>query len=329
MKVVTMLFPRTSSVYSSTIHAGASASRIAALGALLLTCAVCSGQDALARLIPPDAPVIAGMQPSSTDNSYDRVWLATAKNLNDLKEFISLTDTGASRRFDRVIVTASPLGNDLLGNHLLIAEGLFDLSVMNQTIAPAINEFHGIPIAVVTLPSSSGAETLWLANLHNRIVLFGSPSAVQEALLRYQSGKPADPAVRARLNRIPRKDVAWSSITLNPLILKSHLRLNGYQRNLVPCLTTVSEFALGIRFDSDARIDLHLVANTPLDARTSIACLNHLADHADLVAIRSRVSANASIGAMSVVSARDEYSRWVDTFRHHTDDLLLAAAVPY
>ena len=329
MKVVTMLFPRTFSVYSSTIHAGASASRIAALGALLLTCAVCSAQDALARLILPDAPVIAGMQQSSADNSYDRVWLATAKNLNDLKEFILLTDTGAWRRFDRVIVTASPLGNDLLGNHLLIAEGLFDLSVMNQTIAPGINEFHGIPITVVKLPSSSGAETLWLANLHNWIVLFGSPSAVQKALLRYQSGKSSDPAVQARLNRIPRKDVAWSSITLNPSILKSHLRLNGYQRNLVPCLTTVREFVLGISFESNARIDLQVVADTPLNAGTSIGRLNHLADYADLIAIRTRLSDSVPIGTISIVSARDEYSRWVDMFRHHTGDLLLAAAVPY
>jgi hypothetical protein len=48
--------------------------------------------------------VIAGMQRSSTHNGCDRVWLATARNLNDLKDFISLTDT--PRRFDCVIAAA-------------------------------------------------------------------------------------------------------------------------------------------------------------------------------------------------------------------------------
>ena len=195
MKIVSTPASRKFFVASTTVNAVAIMFRMAALGTLLPTGAICSAQDALARLIPPDAPVIAGMQRSRADNSYDRVWLATAKNLNDLKEFISLTNTDASRRFDRVIISASPLGSDPLGDHLLIAEGRFDLRVMKQSMAPVINDFHGVPISVLDRPSSSGAETLWLATLHNRIVLFGSPSAVQKALLRYQNGEPADPAV--------------------------------------------------------------------------------------------------------------------------------------
>jgi hypothetical protein len=325
MQVATMVATRTFSL-SSFIAYTASVSRAAALGTLLLTGALCSAQDALLRLIPPDAPVIAGMQRSSTDNAYDRLWLVTAKNLNDLKDFISLTDTDASRRFDRVLVAASPMGKDLLGDHLLIAEGRFDLSVIAQPAALAVTRFHKVPIFVLDQASSSGAETRWLANLHNRIVLFGSPSAVQRALLRYQSGEPADLAVHARLQRIPRKDIAWSSITLNPVILKSHLRLNAYERNLVPCLTAARELDLGVRFDSDARLDFHVMADTPQEADTSIACLNQLADHADRIAMRKRLSSSAPIGTMSIVFTRDEYSRWVEMFRHHTGELLLAAS---
>ncbi len=329
MKVVTMLSIRTSSVSSPTANTVVSVSRIVALGTLLLTCAICSAQDALVRLVPPDAPIIAGMQSSSKDNAYDRVWLATVKNLNDLKDFISLTDSDASRRLDRVIVAASPMGNDLLGDHLLIAKGRFDFSVIAQLIAPAVSDFHGIPIFVLDKASSSGAETRWLANLHNRIVLFGSPSAVQKALLRHQSGEPADPAVHARLERIPRKDIAWSSITLNPMFLKSHLRLNAYERNVIPCLTAAKELAFGVRFESDPRIDFHIMADSPQDASASIACFNHLVDHADRIAMRTRLSSSAPICTMYIVSTSDEYSRWVDMFRHHTADLLLAAAAPY
>ena len=329
MKVVTMLVARTFSVFSPIGYTVVSMSRIAALGALLLTGVMCSAQDELARLIPPDAPVLAGMQRSSTDNEYDRVWLATAENLNDPKDFITLTDADASRRFDRVIVAASPAGNDLLGDHLLIAAGHFDWSVLAQPTASAASDFHGVPIIVLDQASSSGAETRWLANLHSRIVLFGSPSAVQKALLRFQSGEPADPAVRARLERIPRKDIAWSSIALNPVILKSRLRLNAYERNLVPCLTAAKELAFGVRFDSNTRLDFHVSADSPQDADTSITCLKQLADRADLIAMRTSHSASSPTGIMSIISTRDEYSRWVDMFRHHSGDLLLAAAAPY
>jgi len=328
MKVVTILATRAFSLFSPLVYTAASASRIAALGTLLFTGGICSAQEALVTLIPPDAPVLAGMQRSSTDNEYDRVWLATARNANDLKDFISLTDADASRRFDRVIVAASPAGNDLLGDHLLIAQGRFDLSVIGQPAASAAIDFRGVPIIVLGHVSSSGAETRWLANLHNRIVLFGSPSAVQKALLRFQSGEPANPAVHARLERIPRKDIAWSSITLNPVILKSHLRLNVDERNLVPCLTKVKELAFGVRFDSNARLDFQVSADSLQDANTSIACLKLLAGHADLIAMRTSHSAGAPAGTMSIVSTREGYSRWVDMVRHHTGDLLLAAAAP-
>ena len=329
MKVVTMLVTRTFSAFFPIGYTVVSLSRIAALGTLLLTGVICSAQDTLATLIPPDAPVLAGMQRSRSDNEYDRVWLATAQNLNDLKDFISLTDADASRRFDRVMVAASPAGNDLLGEHLLIAEGRFDLNIVAQSTASAASDFHGVPIIVLNPPSSSDAETRWLANLHSRIVLFGSPAAVQKALLRFQSGEPADPAVRARLERIPRKDIAWSSITLNPVILESRLRLNADERNLIPCLTAATELAFGVRFDSNARLDFHVSADSPQDADNSIACLKQLAEHTDRIAMRPRLSTGAPIGTVSIVSTRGEYSRWVDMVRHHSGDLLLAAAAPY
>ena len=113
------------------------------------------------------------------------------------------------------------------------------------------------------------------------------------------------------------------------MILKSRLRLNAYKRNLVPCLSAAKELAFGVRFDSNARLDFHVSADSPQDADTSIACLKQLADHADLIAMRTSHSASAPTGIMSIISTRDEYSRWVDMFRHHSGDLLLAAAAPY
>ena len=328
MKPATIFAMRTCLASSSDARIVANVSRITAIWTVLLAGAVCSAQDALVKLIPADAPVLAGMQRSSTDNEYDRVWFATAKNLNDLKDFISLTDADPSRRFDRVIVAASPAGNDLLGDHLLLAQGRFDLTAIAQPAASSVVEFHGVAVLVLNQPSNPGAEVRWLANLHNRIVLFGSPSAVQKALLRYESDERADQAVIARLGRIPRRDIAWSSITLNPQVLKSHLHLNAYERNAVPCLATARELVFGVRFDSHARLDLAVTADSPQDAGTSIACLRYLADPVDRIVMRTRLDAGAPIATMSIASTRDRYSRWVDMFRHHAGDLLLAAATP-
>src|SRR6266436_4358075 len=113
-------------------------------------------------------------------------------------------------------------------------------------------EFGGISVLAVgkTADQVSGqaTETRWLAIIHNKIAVFGSPSAVQQALLRYISNEAVDPAVIARLERIPSKDIAWSSIVLDPAILSSHLSLNGYEHNAVACLAMARELVFGVRF---------------------------------------------------------------------------------
>ena len=328
MKFVSMCASQASSVASGTLRAIAILSP-AAVAALLLAAAVCPAQDALARFIPPDAPVIAGMQSTGKDNAYDRLWLATAKNLVDLRDFISLTDADDSRRFDRVIVTASPDGNDPLGNHLLIAEGRFDSSAITQPNPQAVIALYRVRVLVFSQASGSDVQTRWLATLHNRIALFGSASVVQRALLRYQSGAAADTSVQARLARIPSNDVAWSSIALNPEILRSRLRLNKFEGNFVPCLTAVNELTLGERFNANAHVDLRILANTPQDADNSIACLNQATNRVDFISLHRIRSGSSPLGGMSIEFKKDEYSRWVDTFRHHSDELLLAAAAPY
>lgn len=295
----------------------------------ILSGTVSSAQDSLAKLLPPDAPVLAGMQRSSKDHATDRVWLATAKNLADFTDFISLTASDQTRRFDRLIVAASASGNDPLGDHLLLVEGYFDLAAIDRPAASSITHFHGIPILVLNRTSSSGTEVLWLADLHSTIVLFGSPSAVQKALLRHLSATSADPAVSARLERIPRNDVAWSSITLNPDILKLRLRLNGYEPHVAACLTAATELVFGASFESKTRLDFRVAADSPQDASVSLACLGHLLNQTDRIDVKTRVSASAPIATMSIRVTPEKYSSWVNLIRHHSADILLAAAAPH
>ena len=202
------------------------------------------------------------------------------------------------------------------------------MTAIAQPAASSVVDFHGVTIVVLNQPSNPGAEVRWLAKLQNRIVLFGSPSAVQKALLRYESNERADPTVIARLGRIPRRDIAWSSNTLNPQVLKYRLHLDAYERNAVPCLAMARELVFGVRFDSHARLDLVVTAGSRQDASTSIVCLRYLADPTDRIDIRTRLDPGAPIATISIASTPDRYSRWVNMFRHHAGDLLLAAATP-
>jgi hypothetical protein len=228
-----------------------------------------------------------------------------------------------------VIVAASAAGNDPVGDHLLLVQGRFDLAAIDRPAASSITHFHGIPIVVLNRASNAGTEARWLADLHSTIVLFGSPSAVQKALLRHLSATSADPAVSARLERIPRNDVAWSSITLNPEFLKSRLRLNGYEPDVAACLTAATELVFGVSFESTTRLDFRVAADSPQDASLSIACLGHLLNRTERIDVKTRVSDSAPIATMSIHVTPEKYSSWVNLIRHHSADILLAAAAPH
>src|SRR5262249_29041432 len=88
---------------------------------------LCFAQGDPIRLIPPDAPVIAGMHRMPRDQASNALWLATRNNLDDLNRLVALTRSDLDRRFDYVIAADWPSSTDSLGSHLLIAQGRFDM----------------------------------------------------------------------------------------------------------------------------------------------------------------------------------------------------------
>lgn len=286
-------------------------------------------QDHMWSLVPPDAPALAGMQ--RTSDKTDQVWLTTKNNVQDLNAFVSLTDTDSGRRIDRVIVSAGPAGSDLLGEHLLIAEGSFHRPV-NPSLPGRASTFAGVPVQLFdagTLDAHTASGPRWFAVLDNRIALFGSPAAVQKALLRHTQHAPVDPVVAARFHRIPSNDATWSSVTLDPALLHSKLRLHGYEQTVVPCLAATAELDLGVRLDREAKVDIRIVSASRAAAADAATCLHRLAPPESAMAMRVGWSADNSVVNLSMHGARNRYTQWLDTFREpFSTQLLASAALP-
>ena len=81
---------------------------LVAFMAFFFTASLCFAQSDVVRLIPPDAPVIAGLHRMPQNQAGSALWLATRNNLDDLNRLVALTDSDLDRRFDYVVVADWP-----------------------------------------------------------------------------------------------------------------------------------------------------------------------------------------------------------------------------
>src|ERR1700675_2797062 len=95
--------------------------RVISALALFFSVSFCLAQSDLIRLIPADAPVIAGMRRLPHDEAKDALWLATRNNTDDLALLVAMTEDDPERRVEQVIAADWAAKNDNLGNHLLLA----------------------------------------------------------------------------------------------------------------------------------------------------------------------------------------------------------------
>lgn len=292
---------------------------------IVLAGSLCMAQDHLARLIPPGASVLAGMR-QTPPASQDVLWLVTQNNVSDLRAFLALTARDSFREVDSVTVADYPATNGVLTGHLLIADGQFHPHALDSAGVPLpTTAYRGVPIVI--LPASApGSGPLWFAILHGRIALCGSPSAVRLAIDRSITRAPADPAITERMRNIPRGDDAWSSILLNTQPVRAGLRLSSDRGPANNCLAGVHELTLGIRRRSNVQVDLRAtgVAGRPQPA--ALDCISsqlqlHGAAHLSL-----RTGPHAASFLRASLS-RDDYDRWLSSFRHSPTMQLLMASL--
>ncbi len=278
--------------------------------ALFFSTSLAMAQNQLLRLIPPGAPVIAGLHRMTPDQSSAVVWLATRKNFEDLASLENLTESDLDGRFEQVVVADWASDTDPLGSHLLIAEGRFSLAAISSTMAhPVMLSYQGIRVLVLQAKEGSRIGARWLAVPDKHTALFGTPSAVQVALDRFRGGAVADADLVARLNKV--RDAAWSSVVLQARPEQTPITQQAEAGALTPCLNQLREVELGIQVGT--KVSIHLQAESR-DGSKSAACIG--------TALFSEPSPQLHIvfggekdPAFHVTMARAEYEAWLDSFQ--------------
>jgi len=299
--------------------------RVAAISAFVLGGSACFAQSELARYIAPETPVLAGMRAVPPDERGNLMWLATKNNAADLSQLVEVTGVDPGRKLDEVIATDFASRTESLGNHLLLAKGRFDYGVIateERAHGAKEIEYRGVPVLVMEAPHNSAQGPRWFAVPKRDVAMVGTAEAVAQALDRSIENAEADPRIEGRLIHVPRRDAAWSSIAIGPAQVRPQLAEDASR--VGRCLGSTGEFMLGIDPGSTVEIDMKTTAKQ--GAAETAACLSNsiFGGGARLV----RVAANTADGAtLKIKLRREEYERWLNSFRGGHEDNLLEAMV--
>lgn len=286
---------------------------VVATMALFFGATLCLAQSDLAALIPPDAPVIAGLHRMPADRSKDAVWLSTRNNLDDLKQLVILTNNDLDRRLDQVLIADWASSSGSLGSHLAVVKGQFNLASMTSTMAhPVTLSYAGVTVIELDDRNGSQPSTRWLAVPQRKIALFGTPAAVRYALDRFRSGAAADPRLIARLKNASARDSAWSSIAFDASTQASRFEVGSVANTLLPCLGRMREVDLGIRVGKNVKIDVH--AESYDRANGSMQCMTAALFGGSVAGERVAFGFGGRPD-LRVTLTRSDYERWLDTFR--------------
>lgn len=280
---------------------------------LFFSTSLCLAQNDLVRLIPPDAPVLAGLHRMPADRAKEALWLATPNNIDDVNRLVALTASDPDRRIDQVIVADWRSKQDNLGSHLLVAQGRFNFASITSTIAhPAKLTYRGVPVLAIEAKGGPPPITRWLAVPEHDTSLFGTPSAVQFSIDRFVSGAGADPQLLQRLKDAHAHDAAWSSIFLAADHVQSRLNLPASGDRQASCLATLSEIDLGIQLGKTVTIDLRTDGSD--GASHASECVRNalFAGHAPQMRVSLGGEQDSSV---HVKLARTAYDGWLDSFR--------------
>jgi hypothetical protein len=264
----------------------------------------------LVRLIPPDAPVVAGMHRLPHGEQRDGLWLATKHNSDDLDRFITITEGDTQRRVDQVIAADWASPTDGLGNHLLIAQGRFSFTNVLSTASGLTRlVVDGAPVLAFEDSGTNMHGPLWLAMPRADFALFGAPSAVRYALARYRAGDPMDARMKERIKNAYYEDASWSSVRLNsrPRVSAVHLQETAV------CLSEIRELDLGVRLGAKVRVEVRAgsLANGSVDAG---GCLRRLFFGGNDSRAHFTVYGDDA-SRVRVSLDRGEYDHWLDSFR--------------
>ena len=215
----------------------------------------------LVRMVPAGAEIVSGIADPGTPGATGRILVATESNNRDFNDCLALLGIDGDKTIEEVVESASSSVAGDVSNHLLLLRGRFDharifkAAIENRATR---RDYNGLSLLVIP-PFQRERQQInqvrWLAILNDRILVFGVPGTVANALDRYAHNEQTDPILARRLAQF-RTDVnCWSVIAMPFPMLESHLALYLLSESWKATLRDVDELAVGIHYGYYDRVD--------------------------------------------------------------------------
>ena len=218
----------------------------------------------LLSLVPSGAEIVSGIANPGTPGASGRLLLVTDSNNRDFKDCLALLGIDGERSIEQVIEAASsPFSRDLSESLLLLAGRFNRLGIYKAALKNGATslEHDGVSLMAISPFQREQRQfnrVRWLAIIDERILIFGTPAMVRNALDRHAHYEQMDPVLARRLGQIHADVDTWSVIALQPPLLEQHLADFPLSAAWKAELKDVDELAVGIHYGRLDRVDFVL-----------------------------------------------------------------------
>ena len=213
----------------------------------------------LLALVPAGVESVAGVE--DPHNPKGHVLLIAGFNNFDLDAWLALAGVDDRCAVDELIWAVASSSRGELREHMLLIAGRFDrerIFAAAQSNGAATLGYDGFPVLLVApFAREQGRmpDDRWMAILHNRMAIFGTPDLVRKVLDRYAAGEPADPALLVRLSRLGPGLNSWNTMAMPSAVLARHLISGAQADSLANLIAGAEELTVGVHYGSTARVD--------------------------------------------------------------------------
>jgi hypothetical protein len=265
--------------------------KMACIAAGMAAASLAAAADpALLNLLPPQAPMIFGVQVEQSRYSpFGQFLLAQAEKQNgDLKEFIAVTGFDPRRDVTEMVGAAQGPGK----GGLVCVRGRFDI----PRILAAVQAKHkaGESYRGVTVLLGRGHRPGALAFLDSTLAVAGDAASVKAAIDRWRDGGAIPPQTAAQVSEAALRYDAWLVTSASPAELAGRIPDDTVKGTMQgDLIRAIERMSGGIKFGADVTIAGESVLKTDKDAAALADVLRFLVSLAQL---QGNAEARARLG---------------------------------
>jgi hypothetical protein len=226
-----------------------------------MSASAAQAKSILLPLVPPGSEVVSGIANPGTPGATGRLLLVTDSNNRDFEDCLALLGIDGQKSIEQVIEAASSSVSEDLSEYLLLLAGSFNhRRIYKAALENGATSLEHNGVSLLAIPPFQREKqrfngVRWLAILEERILVFGTPALVGNALDRHAHQDQTDPILARRLGQIPAGVDSWSVIAMQPPMMKRHLANYPLSGAWKAALNNVDELAVGIHYGQYDRVD--------------------------------------------------------------------------